>query len=151
MKITDYPLATSFAANDVLIAVVNPLATPNTVQLTKAVMLETLDVPVNVTANLAIASGSLTINTSATFSNTATLTINCETSANSLLVSGNATFNNTVKLSNGYTVASLPAAGVAGRRAFVTDAASPTFLGTLTGGGSTVCPVFDNGVAWIAG
>lgn len=50
-----------------------------------------------------------------------------------------------------YTVATLPTAGTMGRRAFVTDASSPTFLGTLTGGGSMVCPVFDNGTAWVAG
>ena len=50
---------------------------------------------------------------------------------------------------SGYTVASLPA-GVLGARAFVTDAVSPTFLGTLTGGGSSFCPVVYNGAAWIA-
>jgi hypothetical protein len=50
---------------------------------------------------------------------------------------------------SGYTVASLPA-GVLGARAFVTDAVSPTFLGTLTGGGSSFCPVVYNGTAWIA-
>jgi hypothetical protein len=50
---------------------------------------------------------------------------------------------------SGYTVASLPA-GVLGARAFVTDAVSPTFLGTLVGGGSSFCPVVYNGTAWIA-
>jgi hypothetical protein len=50
----------------------------------------------------------------------------------------------------GYTVATLPTAGTAGRRAFVTDAVLPTFLGTLTGGGSVTCPVFDNGTAWVS-
>lgn len=50
-----------------------------------------------------------------------------------------------------YTVATLPAAGTAGRRAYVTDATTPTWLGTLTGGGAVVCPVFDNGTAWVAG
>jgi hypothetical protein len=52
---------------------------------------------------------------------------------------------------NAYTVATLPSAGELGRRAFVTDATAPTFLGTLTGGGSVKCPVFDNGSAWVAG
>jgi len=33
----------------------------------------------------------------------------------------------------------------------VTDAASCTFMGALSGGGSTVCPVFYNGSAWIGG
>lgn len=50
-----------------------------------------------------------------------------------------------------YTVATLPAAGTAGRRAYVTDASGPTFLSTLTGGGAVVCPVFDDGTNWVAG
>lgn len=49
-----------------------------------------------------------------------------------------------------YTVATLPA-GVQGARAYVTDATAPTFLGTLVGGGSTKCPVFYNGAAWVPG
>jgi hypothetical protein len=56
-----------------------------------------------------------------------------------------------ISAGKGYVVAMLPAAGVQGRRAWVTDATSPTFLGTLTGGGAVVCPVFDNGAAWVAG
>jgi hypothetical protein len=48
-----------------------------------------------------------------------------------------------------YTVATLPA-GTAGDTCYVTDATSPTYLGTLTGGGSVVCPVFFNGTAWVA-
>jgi hypothetical protein len=47
-----------------------------------------------------------------------------------------------------YIVATLPA-GFAGARAYVTDAFAPTFLGTLTGGGAVVCPVFHNGTAWV--
>jgi hypothetical protein len=57
----------------------------------------------------------------------------------------------TVFAGAGFTVATLPAAGTAGRRAYVTDATAPTFLGTLTGGGAVVTPVFDNGTAWVAG
>ncbi|GBQ90382.1 hypothetical protein AA13595_2878 [Gluconacetobacter johannae DSM 13595] len=49
----------------------------------------------------------------------------------------------------GYTVSTLPG-GSAGMRAYVTDAASCPFMGTLSGGGSTVCPVFHNGSAWVA-
>lgn len=52
---------------------------------------------------------------------------------------------------NSYTVATLPAAPATGSTAYVTDATSPTFLGTLTGGGSVKCPVFYNGTAWVAG
>lgn len=48
-----------------------------------------------------------------------------------------------------YTVATLPV-GVQGDTAYVTDATAPTYLGTLTGGGSVVCPVFYNGTAWVS-
>ena len=51
----------------------------------------------------------------------------------------------------GYTVATLPSSPGTGARAYVTDATSPTFLGTLTGSGSVECPVFYNGSAWVAG
>lgn len=57
----------------------------------------------------------------------------------------------TVRTATAYTVATLPAAGTAGRRAYVTDATAPTWLGALIGGGTVVCPVFDNGTAWVAG
>lgn len=57
--------------------------------------------------------------------------------------------NGTIKTA-GYTVATLPT-GVVGQRAYVTDATAPTFLGTLTGGGSVTCPVFYNGSAWVSG
>ena len=50
---------------------------------------------------------------------------------------------------NGYTVATLPT-GAQGMRAYVTDATSCSFLGSLTGGGSTFCPVVYNGSAWVA-
>ena len=58
--------------------------------------------------------------------------------------------NQTVIAGAAFTVATLPAAGTQGRRAWVTDATVPTFLGTLTGGGAVVCPVFDNGTAWVS-
>jgi hypothetical protein len=48
-----------------------------------------------------------------------------------------------------YIVATLPT-GFAGARAYVTDATAPTYLGTLTGGGAVVCPVFYNGTAWVS-
>ena len=48
-----------------------------------------------------------------------------------------------------YTVATLPT-GFQGARAYVTDATLPTYLGTLTGGGAVVCPVFYNGSAWVS-
>jgi hypothetical protein len=51
------------------------------------------------------------------------------------------------------TVASLPTCntGAKGYRAYVTDASSPTSLGTLTGCGSTGTSVGCNGTAWVAG
>jgi hypothetical protein len=51
----------------------------------------------------------------------------------------------------GYTVATLPAAGAAGRRAYVTNALTPVALATVIGGGTSVVPVFDNGTKWIVG
>ena len=50
-----------------------------------------------------------------------------------------------------YTVAALPAVGVMGRRAFVSDATSTSFSTTVVGGGTNPVPVFDNGTAWIIG
>lgn len=51
----------------------------------------------------------------------------------------------------GYTVAGLPTAGTAGRRAYVTNQLTTCAVAgaVLTGGGAVVCPVFDNGVAWV--
>lgn len=57
----------------------------------------------------------------------------------------------TVAVGSAFTIATLPAAGTQGRRAWVTDALAPTFLGALTAGGAVVTPVFDNGTAWVAG
>lgn len=53
--------------------------------------------------------------------------------------------------SNGYTVSTLPASPPKGSIAYVTDAVTCTFLGALTGGGSTYCPVSYNGSAWTGG
>jgi hypothetical protein len=57
----------------------------------------------------------------------------------------------TLKTSS-FTVATLPnppAQGL-GAIAHVTDALNPTYLGTLTGGGTVKCPVFYNGTNWIS-
>jgi len=58
--------------------------------------------------------------------------------------------NKTVVVGAAYTVATLPAAGTQGRRAWVTDATAPTFGGVLVGGGAVVIPVFDNGTSWVS-
>lgn len=60
-----------------------------------------------------------------------------------------AIISNTVVRLKSYTVATLPA-GTQGDTAYVTDATSPTYLGTLTGGGSVKCPVFYNGASWVS-
>lgn len=55
-----------------------------------------------------------------------------------------------VVLLHSYTVGTLPAcnSGTKGGMAYVTDANSPTYNGTLTGGSNVVVPVFCNGAAW---
>lgn len=56
-----------------------------------------------------------------------------------------------IQFRKGFIVSTLPAAGTVGRMSYVTDAVTCTLLGALTGSGSTVCPVFDNGTAWVGG
>ena len=60
--------------------------------------------------------------------------------------SGNITA--TTVTTSGYVVADLPA-GTEGQQTYVTDAASPAYLQPVTGGGSTVCPVFFDGTNWV--
>lgn len=50
-----------------------------------------------------------------------------------------------------YTVATLPAAGAKGRRAFVSDANATTFASTVAGGGANNVPVYDDGTNWRIG
>ena len=49
----------------------------------------------------------------------------------------------------GYTVATLPAAGTAGRIAYVTDALAPAYGAAAAGGGAVVTSVFDTGAGWV--
>jgi hypothetical protein len=51
-----------------------------------------------------------------------------------------------------YTVSGLSAISspVVGMTVCITDATSPTYLGTLTGGGSVKCRALYNGSAWVA-
>ena len=60
---------------------------------------------------------------------------------------------NTIQTVQGFTVATLPAAGNAGRRAFVTDAnsAQTVFYTSVvgTGGHTANAPVFDTGSIWV--
>lgn len=80
----------------------------------------------------------------ATATNAASVTI-----AGGLGVAGKGYFGAAINLMN-FTVATLPT-GVRGDIAYVTDAVACTFLGAITGGAATVCPVFYNGTAWIGG
>jgi hypothetical protein len=50
-----------------------------------------------------------------------------------------------------FTVATLPAAGPVGNRAYVTDALAPAFGAAVAAGGAVTIPVFYNGAAWIVG
>lgn len=74
------------------------------------------------------------------------VTINGTVTSQGNIIAGGST--SVIRL-KGYTVATLPA-GTQGDTAFVTDATVPTFLGTLTGSGAVVTPVFYNGSAWVA-
>lgn len=56
-----------------------------------------------------------------------------------------------IETTAGFLVAGLPAAGSAGRRAYVTNALAPVFGSTVAGGGAVSVPVFDNGTNWIVG
>jgi hypothetical protein len=61
--------------------------------------------------------------------------------------------NGPLTISQGYTVATLPTCNTAskGARAYVTDAATPTFNSPVTGSNSNTVPVFCNGNSWVAG
>jgi hypothetical protein len=61
------------------------------------------------------------------------------------------TANSGILLANVYTVATLPTAGTAGRKAFVSNALTPTFGSAVVAGGAVTVPVYDNGTDWIVG
>jgi hypothetical protein len=68
-----------------------------------------------------------------------------------VIVDGTAGVTAPLLVTTGYTVATLPAAGTAGRRAHVTNALAPVFGSAVAAGGAIVVPVFDTGIAWIVG
>jgi hypothetical protein len=61
------------------------------------------------------------------------------------------TTNAGILTANVYTVLSLPTAGTSGRKAFVSNALTPTFGSAVVGGGAVTVPVYDNGTTWIVG
>jgi len=95
----------------------------------------------------------LAINGSATTNAPTISSQGSDTNIDILLIpkgSGGVSSTSTIRTA-GYTVAALPTAGTAGRRAYVTNALAPVFGSSVAGGGSVVIPVFDNGTAWIVG
>ena len=81
-----------------------------------------------------------------------TLKLNVDGTTIGTLTGSLTTFATAVKTLS-TTVSSLPSASTAGAgaRAAVTDSTACTFGGTLTGGGSTYCPVTSDGSAWHGG
>jgi len=61
------------------------------------------------------------------------------------------TTNSGILIANVYTVATLPTAGTAGRKAFVSNALTPVFGSAVAGAGAVTVPVYDNGTTWIVG
>lgn len=75
------------------------------------------------------------------------------TRGGALTITGAFTAGSTIRTA-GFAVGSLPAAGTAGRRAYVTDsnAALTAGIGAIVaGGGANVVPVFDDGTNWRIG
>lgn len=54
-----------------------------------------------------------------------------------------------VRTTPAFTVATLPAAGNAGSRTYVTNALAPAYGAAVAGGGAVVTSVMDNGTTWI--
>ncbi|MDE2471261.1 MAG: hypothetical protein KGL35_21635 [Bradyrhizobium sp.] len=71
--------------------------------------------------------------------------------SNGYLVDGSGNETVLTTTTHTYTVATLPAAGTKGRRAFVSDATATTFGTVVVGGGANNVPVFDNGTNWVIG
>ena len=116
--------------------------------------LSTVSQIINVAASVTASGSTKTINigTSGAAGSTTNIAVGSSVSGatSTTTLNGSTVATGTIQLA-AYTVATLPPAGTAGRRAYVTDALAPTFLGTLTGGGTAKTPVFDNGTAWVAG
>jgi hypothetical protein len=66
-------------------------------------------------------------------------------------IGGTVTFKAASIVEIGSTVGGLPAAGAAGRRAFVTDATLTTFGTVVAGTGANKVPVYDDGTNWRIG
>jgi hypothetical protein len=66
-------------------------------------------------------------------------------------VGGKVTFPAAAIVEATSTVAALPAAGSAGRRAFVNDATVTTFASVVAGSGANHVPVYDDGTNWRIG
>jgi hypothetical protein len=102
--------------------------------------------------------GSVTVRNGATFQSPGANSVGLNVSTDGVLsvagTSGLASISVSGGIQNGRpTVSGLPACSgaAAGTHLSVTDATAPTFLGTLTGGGTVETPVYCNGTAWVAG
>lgn len=101
------------------------------------------------TPTTSVMGGDMVISTIKIGTNTTTtdLRISADTG---ITASGNVNVGALLSLHN-YVVSGLPTCNgtTQGSLAYVTDALSPTYLGVLTGGGTTKSPVFCNGSAWV--
>lgn len=110
--------------------------------------ISTVSQTVNVASGATTAVSTKTVNIGTAGVSGSTTTINIGSAVSG--ANSNTVMGGTLQMA-AYTVATLPTAGTAGRRAYVTDALAPAFLTALVGGGAVRCPAFDNGTAWVAG
>lgn len=83
-----------------------------------------------------------------TCNSTGALTITLTGTALSTFFTDKVVLGNTITLAP-YTFATLPAAPLAGQKAYIIDALAPVYLAPAVGGGLIFCPVFYNGVNWV--
>ena len=83
-----------------------------------------------------------------TTNSTGALTITLTGTALSTFFTDKVVLGNTITLAP-YTFATLPAAPLAGQKAYIIDALAPVYLAPAVGGGLIFCPVFYNGVNWV--
>lgn len=83
-----------------------------------------------------------------TINSTGALTITLTGTALSTFFTNKVVLGNTITLAP-YTFATLPAAPLAGQKAYIIDALAPVYLAPAVGGGLIFCPVFYNGVNWV--
>lgn len=83
-----------------------------------------------------------------TTNSTGALTITLTGTALSTFFTDKVVLGNTITLAP-YSFATLPAAPLAGQKAYIIDALAPAYLAPAVGGGLIFCPVFYNGINWV--